>query len=230
MLSAKMVAQYLPMVGVLLVVIIGYLVYMMYMRGKYAKEAAEKVWCEFFRRSGDVQDMLLRENHGEIRTISDKAHKKPMKSGAWVDAPEGHNIGKYFVIPQMAFNALWPPGKPRSMQQTIKKVAFIENYPLPIASINPEEWLDPEFSARVTAHLIDVSSDEAVARATQEMQKEVYGDMHTMATKFKNIEYTLYAACGSAALSGIAAYLVYSNGAEAVKLIKALAAASGHPL
>ena len=228
MWNLKSIASFAPVLGVIAVIVVGYLIYIMYMRGKYAKEAANKVWCEFFRRSGNVQDLLLLENHGEIRTITDKAHKKPMKAGSWVDAPKDHQIGKYFIIPQMSFNALWPPGKPKSMQQTIKKAAFIENYPLPIASINPEEWLDPEFAARITAHLIDVSSDEQVARATQEMNKDVYADLHNVAGLKKTIEYGMYAACGAAALAGIGAYLSYSNGADIVKLIKALSTALGH--
>lgn len=226
MWSFKSLSSYAPILGVVAAIIIGYLIYIMWMRAKYAKEAANKVWCEFFRRSGNVQDLLLLENHGEIRTITDKAHKKPMKAGSWVDAPKDHQIGKYFIIPQMAFNALWPPGKPKSMQQTIKKVAYIENYPLPIASINPEEWLDPEFAARITAHLIDVSSDEQVARATQEMNKDVYADLHNVAGLKKTIEYGMYAACAAAAFAGVGAYFGYSTN----DLIKTLAAALGHVL
>ena len=198
----------------------------MWQRSRVLKQCAGMHWCEFFKRGGGVEDLLLPEHRGEIKTITDKAHTKAMKSGTYVESPVGQ-IGKYYTFPQASFNAKWPPGKPASIQQTIKKTAWIENYPLPIAFINPEDWLNNEYLARVTSHLIDVSSDEAVARATQEMQKEVYADLHTVAAKLKWGEYTFYAACGAVLSGAIAAYLAYQNGADILKLVKALMTALG---
>lgn len=228
-MTTKMLMQYLPIVAVVGVVIIGYLVYMMWQRSKILKECNGKHWCEFFKRGGGTEDMLLPEHRGEIKTISDKAHSKSLKSGTFVEAPIG-SIGKYYTFPQASFNAKWPPGKPASVQQTIKKTAWIENYPLPISFINPEEWLDNDYLSRLTAHLIDVSSDEAVARATQEMQKEVYADIKTVAQKLKWGEYTFYAACAAAVAGLAAAALTYLNGDNIIKLIKLLGRALGHTI
>ena len=225
----KAIEQYLPVIGVIAVVIIGYMVYMMWQRSSILKKCSGMHWCEFFKRGGGTEDMLLPEHRGEIKTVTDKAHTKAMKSGSFVEAPVG-SIGKYYTFPQASFNAKWPPGKPASVQQTIKKTAWIENYPLPISFINPEEWLDKDYLSRLTSHLIDVSSDEAVARATQEMQKEVYADIKTVAQKLKWGEYTFYAACAAAAGGLISAALVYTNSDSITKLIKTLAAMLGHTL
>jgi hypothetical protein len=229
MISAKAFEQYAPIIIMLIIAIIGYFIYMQWQRGKILKQCDGMHWCFFFKRGGGFEDMLLPEHRGEIRTVKDGIHEKAKKTGTYVESPVG-NIGKYYTFPQSSFNAKYPPGKPKSIQQTIKLTAWVENFPLPIAFMNPEEWMDKDFLARLTSHLIDVSSDEAVARATQEMQKEVYADLHTVASKLKWGEYTFYAACGAVVGSLVSAGLTYTNDANIVKLIQALALALGHPI
>ncbi len=229
MISAKALEQYAPIIIVLVVAVIGFFIYQSWQRGKVLKQCAGMHWCFFFKRGGGFEDMLLPEHRGEVRTIQDKIHDKSKKSSTYVESPIG-SIGKYYTFPQSSFNAKYPPGKPKSIQQTIKLTAWIENYPLPIAFINPEEWMDKDFLGRLTSHLIDVSSDETVARATQEMQKEVYSDLHTVASKLKWGEYTFYAACAAAIGALISAGLTYMNDANIQKMISTLAAALGHAI
>lgn len=203
-----------------------YFGYMDWLRKKHVNMAAGKIWCDFYTRGGDCYDILCAQNRGQVKAvgsgITDKDGKeKKIKVDSYVKAPDGHQIGEYYILPGMTFNAKWPPNKPRSTQVIIRKTAFIENMPLPVVQTDPEKW-NPEKYREITAYLNAVSKDEAFAGAVLAQQKEALADMKTVASKLKNFNNILYAAYGAAAGGIIAAIMVLTQGGKLDYIVKLL--------
>ncbi len=210
----------------IVVMVVVYFIYLNYLRSKHVKQAAGKIWCDFFTRGGDCYDLLCSQQRGQVKAvgsgITDKDGKeKKIKVDAYIKAPDGHQIGEYYILPGMTFNAKWPPNKPWSTQIIIRKTAFIENMPLPVVQTDPEKW-NPEKYREITAYLNAVSKDEAFAGAVLAQQKEALADMKTVASKLKNFNMILYAAYGAAAAGGIAAIVTFTQGGKLDQIIKLL--------
>lgn len=220
-ITVSQLAAFLPMIILLFVAVIAYFVYGEYKKRKNLKEASGRVWCEFWTRSGNNYDMLCEEMQGKVEQVTDRWGNKKGKTGDFVKAPKGHSISRYFVLPGTCFNAKWPPNKPSNQQITIKKTSYNENWPIPITFMEPEKW-DPDTTQKVTAYLIGVSSDEAVASAAQEINKEVYADLHKVSGAVSVLDWLKWVVIAGAGISALNAALTYNAMGLDQQIIKML--------
>lgn len=223
-IGGMMVSPLLIIVIVAVASVIVWLGINQYKQGQYSKQAFGRLWCFFFTRSGKMYDMMLVEERGQVKQVVPPklfglAGKVQVRD--FVKAPDGHEIGEYYVLPEMTFLAPWPPNKPKRQQIQVKCTAFIENVSLPVVMVNPEKW-DPDKAKEVTAYLHAVAKDEAFAKAMLEDTKEVFGDMQTVAKGFKSIKLLQWVGFGTLAAAGIAAIIILQQGGKLDYIIRLL--------
>ncbi len=187
-LSVAGLLSALPYFGILGV---GFLLYVMGMRWKYARESEGHMWGDFYAKNGQSYGCLCKVERG------------------CVEAPKGHEIGVYFIDNECSYDYMYPPGKWKMMQIRVRRSAWMENNPVPKVSTNPEKWIEAEDQVEITSYMIQTAANESFQKAALEMQKQFWSQITDIAKFVKNVPYLLYIGIGTIAAAGIGAYFGY---------------------
>ena len=188
------IAGSLSAIPYLLFLALLYFVYVLIMRHKYSKESEGKVWGEFFAKSGFSYGALCKEDKGTVI------------------APNGHEIGCYFISAECAYDFMYPPGKMRLMQTRIRRSVWMENNPVPKVSVDPSKWIESQKQVEITSYMIETAANESFQKSALEMQKTWWEEISQIYKFVKNSPYAFYAsviAAGGAGFAAIFAYMCY---------------------
>lgn len=170
---------------------VGFIIWVTVMRWKYAKDSEGHMWGEFFCKNGQSYGRLIKVDRG------------------CAEAPKGHEIGTYFIDNECAYDFMYPPGKMRLMQIRLRRSVWMENNPVPKVSTNPAKWIESEEQVEITSFMIETAANESFQKSALEMQKQFWSQITDIAKFVKNVPYILYAAGGTLIVAAVAAYFAY---------------------
>jgi len=185
------VAGSLAAIPYLLIIVVGYLLYMMFKRWKNSKDVEGCIWGEFFAKNGQSYGALCKVERGQV------------------EAPKGHHIGMYFIDQSCSYDFKYPPGKSRLEQVVIRRSVWVENNPVPKVSTNPAEWIESDQVAEITSFMIETAANESFQKSALEMQKQFWSEITQIAKFVKNVPMMFYVSLGILGVSAIGAYFAY---------------------
>lgn len=124
---------------------VGMVLYTIY---KVRKDAETCVWAEFTTPA--------QTSYTKLCTVDGKE----------VVAPKGHSLPRYYLDTGKTYTALYPPGRPKFMQVTIRKVYYHEGNPEPV---------DPKrLPIVVTPEMIAAIKDEKFTEVAVRFSRELH--------------------------------------------------------
>lgn len=144
-------------------------------------ENGDKIWAFFWTAAGKLDPEIC--NVDQFR----------------VQPPKGHDIAEYFIQNECVYEGTYPLGSGLLHKLTSIKVpatSYIQNRREPIASTDPQRWIESDKRSEITATLQRVAVNESFAKSAQVLQSAAWKDMAGMAQYAKYSQYNLFASLG----------------------------------
>jgi hypothetical protein len=205
------------MVGIALI----YFWWNSYRLSKNKAESKNRVVCEFLMDGGGkVRRELCEVYKMEAKKIETKS-RATFFADSFVNAPKGHSLDAYFLLPEHDYLEVWPLNARPSQQVILQKYYFVENDPCPKMPHDPSKWSDERY-VRITSAIAKLSKDESNLQVLVSEMSGVWQNIADFVQKLKLIQVIMFMVGANILINLFGAFMTFQGNQGIQSLVKFL--------